>query len=226
MFMKENQTLYLASWEYNAVQIIDELRQVIENHGGVIKPHTWDRYGYIVNRTLHTAIREKRDRAAQLDNMMKSDDATNINAARAKYAAELENEIAELETINNDPVRTLGALYVGFRLDDMYYAVYFDENPFFPFHYSKTPIRGGKISRDACSMELNKAGWMWDCFLTFRCAAADRREAAELIFNQLMTANRSEIIRDKTRRRVANTYNSGYHYETVYTPERFETIDF
>lgn len=210
MFIKEDQTLYLASWEYNAVQIIDELRQVVENHGGVIKPHSWDRYGYIVNRTLHSAIREKSDRAAQLDNMMESD-AANITAARAKYAAKLKNEVAELETINNDPVRTLGALYVGFRLDDMYYAVYLDENPFFPFHYTKTPIRGDKISRDACSEELNKNGWMWDCFLSYKCSASDRREAANLIFNQLMRAGNSEIIRSKEKRRVSNTYNDGWH---------------
>ena len=224
-FTKEDQTLYPASWEYNAILIIDELRQVIENNGGVIKPHTWDRYGFIVNRTLHTAIREKRDRITQIESAIKSD-ANKYTAARTKYLAELKKEVAELETINNDPVRTLGSIYVGFRLDNMYYSVSFDDNPFFPFHYVKTPIQGDKISRDACSEELNKNDWLYDCFLSYDCSAADRREAANLIFNQIINAPRSEIIRDKTRRRVANTYNAGYHYETVYAPERFETIDF
>ena len=36
----------------------------------------------------------------------------------------------------------------------------------------------------------------------------------------------SQIRRERKRQRVPNTYNSGYHYETVFEPERFARIDF
>lgn len=219
--------MYPANWEYNGILIIDELRQIIENNGGVIKPNTWDRYGYIVNRSITSAIREKRERIEQLEQVFAEFPDAEKAEARQRTICNYRADIEELERVNdgNKPVKTLGALYVGFRLNDYYYSVSFDENPFFPFHYVKTPIKNGKISRDACSMELKK-DWLIDDLMTFRGTAADRREAANLIFNQIMQAPDSEIIRDSHKTKVPNTYDGGYHYETVYAPERFETLAF
>lgn len=47
-----------------------------------------------------------------------------------------------------------------------------------------------------------------------------------MILNELQQAAPSGIARDAERRRVSNSYNSGYHYETVYKPERRAALDF
>jgi hypothetical protein len=112
----------------------------------------------------------------------------------------------------------------------MYYYIQLDDNPFFPFYYQKTPIAEDNTrSNDACLDEIDKS-WLWDCFFTTsdqkQDITADRKEAANIIFNKLLSASNSVIRRDSRRTRVPNTYNSGYHYETVYAKERREKIDF
>lgn len=78
---------------------------------------------------------------------------------------------------------------------------------------------------DACSDDLSKE-WLHDCFFSFNCSKADIKEAANLIFNQLVTAPKSVIRIDYVKRRVPNYYNNGYHYEKIYNKERFEKINF
>lgn len=58
------------------------------------------------------------------------------------------------------------------------------------------------------------------------CAAADRREAANLIYNILINAPYSEIHREYKKERVSNLYDGGYHYETIKAKERFNSLDF
>ena len=58
------------------------------------------------------------------------------------------------------------------------------------------------------------------------CSKSDIVEAANLIYNMLITSNNSPIIRNSRRQRVPNTYNNGYHYETIYNKEKFVDIDF
>ena len=63
-------------------------------------------------------------------------------------------------------------------------------------------------------------------FFSYDCSYADVVEAANFIFNMLVQAKPSQIHRETTRKRVANVYDGGYHYETIGTPERFAIIDF
>ena len=74
--------------------------------------------------------------------------------------------------------------------------------------------------------EEDKKEWFYDCFLSWGCSESDIKEGANLIFNMLCNAPFSEIRRFSRRQRVPNTYNNGYHYETVYAPERRAKIDF
>lgn len=126
----------------------------------------------------------------------------------------------------NAPITVTHTTYITFELDGMYYYYQVEENPFFPFFYIKTPIDDGKkFSRDACLEEENKE-WLLDCFFKSECPSEMIIKAAEFIFDMLMNAKNSQIIRDCKKTRVPNTYDSGWHYEYVYAKERFAQIDF
>lgn len=174
---KDGERLYLRAWEYNAARIITELANIVNNHGGRVKP-------------THTAIISDR-------------------------STEEENE----------PITVTHTTYISFVLDETYYYYQVDDNPFFEFYYNKTPIKNGKRSKDA-GLEADKKEWLYDCFFKSNCGQPDIIEASNLIFNMLCNAPMSKIIRDGRKQRVPNTYNDGYHMETVYKPERMEKVDF
>ena len=173
--MQDGERLYLRVWEYNAARIITELANIVNNHGGRVKP-------------TNTAI---------------------ISDRSAKEEAE--------------PISVTHTSYISFVLDKTYYYHQVNDNPFFEFYYYKTPIKNGKRSRDV-GLEADKKEWVFDCFFGSNCGQEDIIESANLIFNMLCNAPMSKIIRNKQR--VANTYNEGWHFETVYTPERLEKVDF
>lgn len=216
--LKDNERLYPKTWEYNAARITTELAKIVENYGGRVK---YGRTAVISNRTLNFAIIEKQSRLEQLTAI----NAENEKELRTARINALEKEIEELKQIDNEPITVTHTGYITFAYENDYYSFMTDSNPFFPFYYIKTPIKNGKYSKDACCME-DKKEWLFDCFFSWNCSDADVKEAAHLIFNMLCQAPFSEIIRDGRKQRVSNTYNSGYHYETIYAPERIEKIDF
>lgn len=214
--MKDGEKRYLRNWEYNACRIMTALQTIVENNGGSVKPV---KKPIIENRTLSGAIREckeKIERAELLENIP--------NERRAVYIANQKKELEKLESIKNDPIQVTQTTYITFVLDDVYYYYSVDENPFFPFHWRKTPIINGKYSLDAACDECKKE-WLYDCFFTFRASDDDIKEAANLIFNMLVNAKNSVIIRDKKKTRVPNTYDGGYHYEIIYSKERFSALE-
>jgi len=160
---KDGERLYLRAWEYNAARIITELANIVNNHGGKVKP-------------TPTAI--------------------------ISYRSTKEE---------NEPITVTHTSYISFILDKTYYYYQVDDNPFFEFYYSKTPMKNGKYS---VVLETDKKEWLFDCFLKSNCGQSDIIEAANLIFNMLCNAPMSKIIR--------NSYNDGCHMETVYKPERME----
>lgn len=216
--IQENQRLYPATWEYNAARITTELARIVENHGGSVK---YGRTAVISNRSINNAIYEKETRIKQLKLLNAETEKETITAA----IKALEQEIEELKQIKNDPISVTHTGYITFILDDNYYYFQTDSNPCFPFYYTKTPIKNGKYSKDACGME-DKKEWLFDCFFSWECADADIKEAANLIFNMLCNAPFSQIMRDSRKTRVNNRYDGGYHYETIYAPERIVEIDF
>lgn len=128
-------------------------------------------------------------------------------------------------TEETEPISVTHTSYISFVLDETHYYYQVNDNPFFEFYYNKTPIKNGKRSRDA-GLEADKKEWLFDCFFGSNCGQQDIIEAANLIFNMLCNAPMSKIIRDSHKLRVPNTYNNGYHIETVYKPERLEKVDF
>lgn len=215
---KENQKLFPASWEYNAARITSELARIVENHGGRVK---YGNAAIIQNRSIMEAIREKELRIEQLKRI----NAESESEKRTAVIKAFEKEIEELKQIKNAPRRVTHTGYISFIFENIYYYFQTDSNPLFPFHYIKTPVKNGQYSQDACCEE-DKKEWFNDCFWRWGCPDADITEAANLIFNMLCNAPFSVIMRDGRRARVRNTYNDGYHYETIFAPERLKSIDF
>lgn len=228
MFTKDGQTLYLNTWEYNAALILAELAKIIENNGGRVKPayHA----GYIENRAFAECAHKRQMDADRIEELINTGEieATEKRLDIVKKYREEAAELLKAEEATHAPASHL--TYLVFTLDGFYYNVELDDNPFFDFSYCKTPITAkNERSRDAYHMPLDKS-WLYDCFLMMNAQKPgineDRREAANVIFNAVVSAKPCEKAIDKTRRRVKNTYNSGYHYETVSAPERMEKIDF
>ena len=210
---KDYERLYLSSWEYNASLIISELAKIVENHGGRVKPmHP----AVISNRSIDENKRELEERLNRLQQNTEN---------FFPIINDVKKQLDELEKINNDPITVTHTSYITFVLDDTYYYYQVDDNPFFPFHYIKTPVKNNEFSMDACAEEEPKE-WLYDCFLFRGCANADIKEAANLIFNMLMNTPCSYIRRYYVRQRVANIYDDGYHYENIMEKERFGKVEF
>ena len=181
---------YLLSWDYNAARILDELEKIVLDQGGALVS-TWqkgDRKQFaIINRSLTAAIREHQERIERLEKF-----------ERVEAAAMNRKELERLEAIENEPhITPYGDYrYISFALNGMYFYYELDRNPFFPFHYRKSPIVNGEIDYNHWSYE-DKKDWLYDCFFGFRCSQADRVEAANMIFNMLMNSAVSGNIRPK-----------------------------
>lgn len=125
---------------------------------------------------------------------------------------------------NSNPIVVTHTTYIRFTLDGYVYYLQMEENPFFPFYYSKTEEKNGKYSGDAYLDEFDKTR-LSNCFWQSDIQDDTIEEAANLIFEKLVSAKPSIIHRESERKRVPNVYTDGYHYETMYKPERFEKID-
>ena len=223
--MKPENKLYLSNWDYNAALIIEELAAIVENNGGTVKPGT---VTIIENRALNENMRKSAARLEQLERIEADNPGT--NEKRTEAMKRLRADIEKWQRIDNSPRTvhhcTWSSAYISFKLGGMYYYYQTDSNPFFDFYYQKTPIDvNGTVSRCAC-LESDSKDWLWDCFLRADATDADRREAANLIYNMLVKAAPSVIRRDSRRVRVRNQYDGRYHYETIYEKERREAVNF
>lgn len=221
-FTGPDRHLYLGSYQYNLCRIMTALAKVVENNGGDVEPGS---EGTITNRSLMEKIKEEEDRQ---DRYMRASESIKDEEKKGKLmnaARDIGMSLDLLRGIKNDPIPVTHTCWIRFVLDDVVYYYSADDNPLFPSHYSKTPVRDGKYSKDAVSEEAKK-DWLYDCFYRYDCSQADVVEAANLIFNFLVAAPESEIRRDYDMVAVPNTYNSGTHREKVLRPERMEKLSF
>ena len=220
---RENQTLFLGTWEYNAALIISTLANIIKEHGGTVKPVTPCK---IVNRSISDKISEKKDNLVMYERAIENHgDKAAITAKLNELKERTQSELKELESKerNIKPVDVSHTSYISFILDGVYYYYQVDRNPLFDFLYCKTPVVGDKYSRDAC-LENDTKAWLWryDCFKPLN--DDEITQAANTLFEMLVKANFSVKRIDRSRIRVANTYNNGFHYEFKQNAERFEKI--
>ena len=124
----KKQTLYFTNWNYNAARILQRLEKLITDNGGVIASTYSGSFNTLYtlhNRTLHGAIREQAERVQRLEEL-------NRDASKAR------TDLEELQNIKCPPIITRFTSWIGFILDNIYYYVSFDDNPFFRFTFKKS----------------------------------------------------------------------------------------
>lgn len=194
MFIRENETLYLRSWEYNAAKVINELAAIVKSNGSTTKAGT---KGFIVNRHLTSDIRDVSEKIKSVTEVIYNTEvAAERGQARAEYVANLHRQLDEMNAVDNTPVLVEYTTYISFVMNDLYYYYQFNENPFFEFYYQKTPISAGTTDRDACLME-DKKEWTADILFSYKATDTDIKEAANILYNFLMAAPVSVIRRDR-----------------------------
>lgn len=196
---------YLTSWHYNAALILTELENIVKNNNGALcatweynNPPTWltQRKQYLItNRTIMEEIRKETETLTRLEKLGRTDAAQQTREKIAKY-----------ESLNKAPVLTHYAdyLYINFVVDGYFYSFSMDRNPFFEFHFAKIKIENdNRINRNYYLQEDRKE-WLYDCFFYMDCSASDIREAANLIYNMLLTANTNRTYHEKNRKPYTN----------------------
>lgn len=108
--------------------------------------------------------------------------------------------------------RIYGQSWICFILDDMYYHISLDDNPFFEMHYLKTPVVDGKRLKNVYMEELSR-DWMYDCLFK-KTSDEEAKEIANQLFNIVLSAKQSEKYYEQHKVQVPNTYDGGWHWET------------
>lgn len=216
---KENEKLYLTSWGYNCCRLMTRLACIVEEHGGRVRPN---KTAMIVNRTVSELIREKEERKRFWERLLTS----RVGVPEKCEAAinTIEKEIKKLKECEKPPIKVTHTTNIRFVLDGICYYYQLDENPFFDFIYSKTPVIGNKYSMDTIHVE-DKKEWLNDCFLSRNCTDEDIEKAAAFIFNMLINSRKSAIITTVKKELVPNSFDGGYHYENI-PNGRFGAVDF
>lgn len=127
--LKENERLYATSWQYNSARILTRLAQLITAQGGKVKPL----YPAVVSdRNLEEACTATQRR-------IESSSTFHLKV-REPLISNLQKELALFQSIPNAPITVTHTSYINFTMNGVYYSYSLDNNPFFPFHYLKTPI--------------------------------------------------------------------------------------
>lgn len=218
--IKDNERHHATSWQYNSARILTRLAQLITAQGGKVKP-------------LHPAVISDRNleeictaTQRRLESSYKAG-LTSHPKERETQISNLQKELARFQAIPNAPITVTHISYINFTMNGVYYSYSLDDNPFFPFHYIKTPIdpKSKTYSGDACMEESSKS-WLTDPLIGFGCPDSEIESAAGAILSLLLAAPLSTIRHDTKRTRIPNTYDSGCHFENIPIKERRLKIDF
>ena len=222
--LKDGERLYLTNWEYNMARVISELAKMVQDRGGRCKPL---HYAMVTNRTNYNKAIELKSRIERLEqNINKYSNAELIEKLKtALEKTRAEYEQAKAAADNEKPVKVEYTSYITFVLNNYVYYFQIEDIPFFPVLASKTPVKNGKYSRDAVLGEFKKE-IAFDQMIFSSVSEQEINEVASLILDTLASSKQSPIYRDGKKQRVPNVYNGGYHYETIYKPERVATLDY
>ena len=150
--IKENERLYATSWQYNSARILTRLAQLITAQGGKVKP-------------LYPAVISDRNlKEACTATQRRIESSSTLHPkVREPLISNLQKELALFQSIPNAPITVTHTSYINFAMNGVYYSYSLDNNPFFPFHYLKTPIepKSETYSGDACLEESSKS-WFTD----------------------------------------------------------------
>ncbi len=183
--IKENERLYLTSWNYNCARILSRLAEIATAHGAAIVDRC--KPALISNRTADGAAREYREKIAILQERGKECGHLSTRAAAiADYQRRLD-ALQACGVIDREPLRVTHTTYITFVRDGVRYSYSADDNPFFEFFWSKNEIVAGRYDAGTCCREDKKA-WLDDCYFAATCTDADVERAAAYLWDMLSSA--------------------------------------
>lgn len=218
--IKDNERHHATSWQYNSARILTRLAQLITAQGGKVKPLPLAIFSDRNLEEICTATQRRLESSYNAG-------LTSHPKERETQISNLQKELARFQAIPNAPITVTHTSYINFAMNGVYYSYSLDNNPFFPFHYIKTPIdpKSETYSGDACLEESSKS-WFTDPLIGFGCPDSEIESAAGAILSLLLAAPLSTIRHDTKRTRIPNAYDSGYHFEYIPVKERRIKIDF
>jgi len=105
--------------------------------------------------------------------------------------------------------------YITFVLDGFIYSIDFDNNPFFEHHFSKIPVSDDlKVKYRYYGNNLNR-DFMFDSLFSINCSMDDIKEAANMIFNQLLSFKNYKICTTRRRHYYNANGKNHYYYENI-----------
>lgn len=115
-------------------------------------------------------------------------------------------------------IKTYFISYIHFVLDGYLYYIQLNDNPFFLGRFSKISIdQKGKASKDIYSDELDMV------YFDYKMTKEEIKESALKLYEYLVKAKPSKKYVERTKKRVPNIYNDGWHWEYVVKPERISS---
>lgn len=215
MKVQIKEKLYFSTWLYNYHLIINELAKQIRKEGGQIvscypELHKKNERTLIQNRSIEERKTELKITLQKL-----------TGKANQEYVAKLQKELEKLEKINNDfkMVKYAGTFGIGldFVMDNIFYFVEFNENPFFDFYYQKHDIepQGDGSYKQKYNYYLEKLdkNFMDKYDFYDRLSQKSIKKIAANLLTQLKESRNSSMVYTKTR--VHNLYDGGWHYERM-----------
>lgn len=194
--------LYLKKYDFNKAIFIDELNKIIKKNGGVFVKD-WNGSEYPIGLEIEPK---------KIYNRYITEGCFDFEEETAK---KLEGKNIPSEIITNSDLS-----YTSFILNDIYYYLQIDENPFFDDYIIKKPvekIENKKYSfisyknyyMEKVTKDLKDIYWKLYNYLTVK----QIRNLAKKAFELIKAARLSNIVTE--RKKIQNYYNNRYHYENI-----------
>lgn len=212
--------LYLKSWQYNCGKMLMEFDRILRKNGAKLCK-SYNKGCMATNRTLTDAIGDLERRIERCYKTINLEPEKYL--ARKEYVSRLEQQLAELKSIPNEPILLkytswASGGYIGYVHNSDYYYIEFSDNPFFEPMYQKIRLNKNNKYFNRCYISNIKNLTIPDEMLSYRCSKETIRQMAEQTWDIMCNSSYSETYKERKRVQVKNIYDGGYHYETVEVP--------